>query len=75
MSCIDLNLLAIIDGRMSLALDNGVKVYVCENIIRDIIRNCPNNKDIGFQSFSGLKTLKIAKLDKLQVLGVRGSWT
>ena len=30
---------------------------VYENIVRDIIRNCPNIKDLDLRSFSGLKTL------------------
>lgn len=49
------------------------KVYLSEKIVRDIVRNCPNIKDLSLRNFCGLKALKIAELDKLERLGAGNS--
>ncbi|PON51003.1 LRR domain containing protein [Trema orientale] len=46
------------------------KVYISENIIQDIIRNCPNITDFHLWNFLGLKAVRISNLDKLEYLSV-----
>ena len=45
-------------------------IRISESIIRDIIHYCPNIESFSLALFSGLKTLEISKLGKLQVLRV-----
>ena len=45
-------------------------VYLSENSIRDIIRNCPNISALNLWFFRGLKTLEISKLGRLERLDI-----
>ena len=48
-------------------------VNLSENIIRDIIRNCPNISALNLCYFRGLKTLEISKLSRLERLDIEVS--
>ncbi|XP_010088376.2 uncharacterized protein LOC21391490 [Morus notabilis] len=50
-------------------------IIISENIMRNIVRNCPNLEYFFLWGFRGLKTLEISKLDKLAIviIGVRSN--
>ena len=49
---------------------NLSSVDISQNIIQDIIQNCPNICHLVLWFFRGMKTLEISKLDKLETLKI-----
>lgn len=46
------------------------RICLSENVIKEIIRTCPNISYFALKHFAGFKTVKISKLDKLESLSI-----